>query len=89
MRVVHTAINMNDKCIVKLTSSGRKLLEDHYAQFWKPVEIDETIRVLHKPDDEGNMQFQLWVLFEIFGPHLYLGMPEVPFLNNQIELKSV
>lgn len=65
-------INLNDVCIVKLTNFGNSLYEAHYKR--SP-----------KPDEHGYVRFQLWELFQFLGPHMYLGMNEVPFERNEIE----
>lgn len=78
-------INMNDKCLVKLTPFGYAALNAFYEDTWiNPKERSEAIKSMHHPDKRGNMSFQLWELFQIFGPVLYMGIKDVPFENNAI-----
>lgn len=78
-------VNMNDKVLVKLTPFGHEVLNAFYEDTWIiRKERYEAIKSMHHPDDQGNMTFQLWELFQIFGPVLYMGIKDIPFENNAI-----
>jgi hypothetical protein len=63
-------VNINTPVRVKLTDQGlSKLL---------------TRRVPATSDENGFNQFQLWELFQIFGPHIYHGMPKPLFEGNDL-----
>ncbi|WP_199615512.1 hypothetical protein [Paenibacillus alkalitolerans] len=76
---------MNYSVKVKLNDFGRQVVMDHYA-FLKelPGYGPDYVPSCLTPNEEGFQEFQLWILFEIFGPHLHLGIPEVPFEKNEI-----
>lgn len=73
-------MNMNDRCRVTLTAVGA-------AQY-----NEWDVRTKHLNWGPKNLQTgdvlveQMWQLFQIFGPHIYLGMPEAPFVGNTIEV---
>lgn len=69
-------INMNDFCRVKLTAFGHHILESHYKGLYQP-----------KQRDDGFYRFQMWELFQVFGSKFHLGMNEIPFVNNEIQLE--
>lgn len=80
-------VNMNDKCLLKLTPFGHEVLNAFYEDTRKTREERyEAIKTMHHPDDQGNMDFQLWNLFQIFGPILHMGIKDVPFENNVITI---
>jgi hypothetical protein len=80
------AINLNIKCKVKLTPFGEKALKDYYCDYLKTVRLstESLFESLHKPDENGYMNFQLWEMFMIFGSKIHMGMSEVPFEDNNI-----
>ena len=72
--------NINDTVKVKLTEHGHDLLcKQHYA-LWEDVEHNK--RPVYNPpkeDEEGWSTWQLWVLMNAFGAHLYNGASPLPF----------
>jgi hypothetical protein len=69
-------INMNATVTVLLNDYGKKILRDHYAEFGcVPWNADENPR-----------RMQLWEVAHVFGPCMYNGNPDVPFVNNSIAL---
>lgn len=73
-------MNLNDRCRVTLTAAGAAQYNvwDAITKYpgWTPKNLKEGDILVE----------QLWQLFQIFGPGIYLGMPEVPFLSNTIEV---
>lgn len=70
-------INLNDHVTVRLTETGRRMViasGQAGEQFVPPV--GEPYRV------------QLWALMAAVGGSLYIGMSEVPFVGNCIEVAS-
>jgi len=66
--------DMNDTVQVVLTATGAEIYNEKWESFTKI------------PKREGDiLRAQLWSLFQDFGEHLYLGMPEVPFKDCKIE----
>lgn len=63
--------NVNDYVHVRLSERGRSAHYNHYANHGcdaPPI----------KEDENGWSKWQLWVLFEVFGEHIYNGA-EPPF----------
>lgn len=63
-------INLNDKVRVKLTDHGRAVCQKHWGE---PP----------KEDADGWSTWQLWVLMQEFGQHMYLGCPS-PFEDIEV-----
>jgi hypothetical protein len=57
--------NINNYVYVKLNERGKQILSDerYTAHKW--------------PSKEGMYRFQLWEFMNIFGKHLFLGLPSV------------
>lgn len=68
-------MNINDNVYVFLTDHGKQILENEYAWRLKEPFYNENT---------GLYQEQLWVLMQTFGPHLWLGCPELPFKRGRI-----
>jgi hypothetical protein len=80
--------NINDQVLVRLTPFGEKL----WVKKW-----EETVRVMELPKGkvpdaireanvlkDGRVRFQMWDLAATFGPYLYNGATDVPFVDNKI-----
>jgi hypothetical protein len=68
-------INLNKKVRVKLTDFGWEILtKSGYPQ---PAR-----------DADGYNEWNLWTLMYVFGPHTHIGIPRVPFVNNEIILTT-
>lgn len=62
-------INLNDVVRVQLTVSGKKIADSApYVSY----------------DADGNAVMMVWQLMALFGPHLYVGMSDPPFVGNQL-----
>lgn len=70
-------VNLNDRVRVKLNDRGRMILYQHYQGFGIPSDA--------RPDSEGYVTMQLWVVMQIFGPTLQIGF-DTPFTPNDIIL---
>ena len=68
-------IGLNAEVRVRLTHFGTAL-------------VRESGRSVPNMDLNGETKFQLWDLMAVFGPRLYHGMPNIPFLNNEIILTT-
>lgn len=76
-------INMNDPVTVTLTTYG--------AQTWNARYNGISIPVEHrpKPSHTGDViTAQLWDLMHVFGPGIHMGMLEVPFLHNAMDINN-
>jgi hypothetical protein len=72
---------MNTNTVVKvvLTASGAKIYNAWMWQF--PLQA-------RAPEVEAGhvLETELWQVMQIFGPHIFHGMLETPFVNNEIEI---
>ena len=71
-------MNLNQQVKVVLTSYGADVFNNHHAgnKYYTP-----PIKVC---GDE--FKSSLWGLMQIFGSSIYLGMQEVPFKDNEMEI---
>jgi hypothetical protein len=76
----HQAININRVAVVRLTDHGRRMLDAHYRELGLRVPVD--IPGIFPAHD--LYKGPLWDLMNIFGPCLYMGCTEVPFVKNEI-----
>ncbi|MCK9156729.1 MAG: hypothetical protein M0P12_11615 [Paludibacteraceae bacterium] len=68
-------MNINDNVYVFLTDAGKRILKEKAAwTFLSPVYDEKT----------GLLCEQLWFIMSVFGPHIWLGMPETLFRKNMI-----
>lgn len=73
-------ININERVKVNLTEYGKKIYSEHYEQFWSANSI-------YRPEKLPDMlETELWNLMQIFGDCLFMGNPEIPFVDNKIIL---
>ena len=75
-------ININEVVNFTLTETGAGILNKYYRQFNHPIFTD---KINHKIGD--NLVMSLWTVMEIFGPHIHMGMVEVPFQSNSLNLQ--
>lgn len=72
-------ININAHVRAKLTTLGAAAYNSHYqkrgipTRFWQVMKEGDTV------------ELPLWDAMHIFGPHLFMGSPVVPFQDNSIE----
>lgn len=71
--MTEVAVNLNDIVYVQLTDRGQLILMEHFAQCNQRA-----------TDDHWSGKFQLWELFEIFGPHTSVAMQTPFFWKNKI-----
>jgi len=68
-------MNINDNVYVFLTDAGKRILKEKAAwTFLSPVYDEKT----------GLLCEQLWFIMSVFGPHIWLGMPETLFRKNNV-----
>lgn len=70
--------NMNDNFSVTLTEFGAKKYNAHLNMYPHP-----SVPVANYPAGESITK-PLWALFQAFGQDLFLGMSEMPFVENRI-----
>lgn len=71
--------NLNAICRITLTATGARIWNARY----------DAIPQIPKPDPVAAgavVETELWNVMNYFGPHIYMGMAEVPFHNNQMEI---
>ena len=81
--------NLNKPARFILTPEGEKVIRDHDAQLTKRLrDVTGTnfdwFQYHQQLDDQGTREDQLWRLFEIFGPRMYMGTPPY-FVGNNLE----
>lgn len=76
--IMCNTFNMNAKCEVVLTDYGVRILATKSPEMYLNNFKVKT-RVL---------KTMLWHLFEIYGEHMVHGMPEVPFVDNEITIAT-
>lgn len=72
------SLNLNARVRVTLTPTGMRWLRERYAALAPGLEPWQP--------DANPREFQLWELMQVYGPHPYLGMVEMPFVGNRIEV---
>jgi len=78
-------MNVNDDVWVLLTASGERM----WNEYWKlssPGGVPDAIRK-SATESDGTIRFQLHQLMHIFGPALYHGSSELPFVDNKVLLR--
>lgn len=71
-------VNLNDIVQFTLTKTGAEVWNARYN------DVPEAYRPPARAAGDV-VRSQLWVFMEAFGPHIYLGMGEVPTENNTVE----
>jgi len=69
-------MNMNDRVSVRLTEAGRRT--------WHKYTDGHNFGL----DGSGVLRTQFWTLANAFGPMLYNGAIEMPFVDNVLELEA-
>lgn len=73
---IHTNMNINDNVQVTLTPTGMMILLRYY----------EELTTLCPDSKMLDGEFQMWELFEIFGPHINQAMQASVFASNRIRV---
>lgn len=69
-------INVNQRATVQLTPYGIKLWNDYIGPQWPDLQVPA----------HGLLTTQLWGLMHVFGHCFYIGAPQMPFVNNDLEI---
>lgn len=81
-------VNANMGVRVRLTKHGIKILQERYDELTKTYDkiwgIKPGESTLGSTED-GWYRTQLWMLMNIFGPHMGMGKPEPFYLDMIIE----
>ena len=67
-------INFNVRVRAELTAAGKRMRAAYYHRLGMDAPTSDTIT---EP---------LWELFSVFGRHIFMGMPEMPFKGNTLTL---
>lgn len=70
-----SVINLNDCITVILTEHGKKIWNDFIITYY----ADDDLRI----SQDTRVTFQMWELFQVFGPHMGLGSKQV-FEKNEL-----
>lgn len=77
---MNARVNINTMVAVVLTENGATIYNEYHEKYlilpsyeYKPVVKGQQVRM------------PLWDLMQTFGKNIYMGMPQVPFENNEIE----
>lgn len=81
-------VNINRRVRVTLTSAGRARLQDHLDTLCAVVDGHDIDLTDKRRDVNGPTEWQLWELFEVFGPKMGMGMPRPFFDQNNIEVPT-
>lgn len=71
--------NLNEIVVVKLTDKGKKA----YKKYETNLNLSNNLK---KENLDGEIEFELWNLFKIFGEHMGIGN-QVLFINNSFRMK--
>lgn len=74
-------VNLNSSIKVKLTPMGKKILQDRHDDLREHVQsVSGSDIGPYSPrlDDNGYYTTQLWILMNVFGPYMTMGIEE-PF----------
>lgn len=74
-------INLNEVVVVELTDKGKEIYE-------KYKDSSNLLNNLKKKNLDGELKFQLWKLFEIFGEHIGIGS-QILFINNSFKIEGI
>lgn len=71
-------ININRQVTARLTIRGARILKDYHEELGvkPPKEVFSGEEVT----------LTLWELMNIFGPHVFMGVTQIPFVDNEITL---
>lgn len=72
-------VNTNDQVSVRLTDTGMEILRQHWGEHFDGV-------CRHRLSPDGEYTESLWQIMRIFGPSIHLGMGEVPFVGNVVNI---
>lgn len=77
------AVNINNFVYIKLTSLGKKILQDEraaliYSLNGKKGIISSLPPALPEEDENGWSRWQLWQVFQTFGYYLAIAADELP-----------
>jgi len=73
-----TTVNLNDTFAATLTETG--------AIWWNAAFDNIPAQYRSPPAKAGDViKIQLWVLMQVFGTMIFMGMAELPFQGNVIE----
>ncbi len=67
--------NINDTVRAKLTDYGTQ----YYTLFHRTLGVSVPAAI-------KSVEMPLWELMQIFGPTLHMGMRELPFVDNEVEI---
>lgn len=65
-------INLNDNVRVKLNDRGRFI----WNRYWVLATHNDDHSMNSKITEDGYLQEQLWVVMNVFGPHLQMGFDQ-------------
>jgi hypothetical protein len=69
--------NINEYVKVRLTDHGREIHRQSYDRLMEKLRLNYDYKPFRytppEEDDEGYSEWQLWVLMQEFGPHVYNG----------------
>ena len=74
-------VSLNAKTSVRLSAAGARVYNEYMDQFRPLV---DTPRM----SAGETLSTELWHLAHVFGPVMFNGNPQVPFLHNELEVLS-
>jgi len=69
--------NVNVRCRATLTDFGREILRKEHPYL---------LKTSHWNEEKKELETELWNLMNIFGPYLYMGMTDIPFVKNEMRI---
>ncbi len=75
--------NINDEATVTLNEFGLKVYNDRIQRI-----LDAFPNASIKLATDPRQRMPLWELMKVFGPVLYHGMPQTPFVGNVVTIEA-
>ena len=84
-------INLKHNVRFALTPEGERVMRDRDAELTRRLKAvtgtDFDWFKFHPADEDGTRTEQLWELFQVFGPSMFMSSPPV-FVNNNLEWRQ-
>lgn len=79
-------VNINVQATVTLTPFGLQILEREFSNI--PGASNYLDVIYPNRRTTGIIRTQLWEIMRVFGSHLDMGVRELPFVGNNIQLEE-
>jgi hypothetical protein len=76
-------INCNSDVVVKLTPYGKNVWNDFHTELGLNP---KDYKYYFKKGTKYTLIIPIWELMNIFGKYMFMGNPDIPFVNNEIKM---